>query len=293
MLEVIARGTAGLYRKPALAAGLYAVALAGVLTTPLAAGPLGPNVAARSTRRGEAGDTPAASAVGSPPPEVLLLREIEGAGLRVSERGYRTGESLWSPGDPDDRLLFVVSGVVRVYRTYGDDHKEATTDVLKDGGLLGGSDLSGLGHREDFAEAATEAWVVAVRKAAVEWLVRRRPEAALPLLSASSERMRHAEELASILIPREVSARLAALLLRLGERFGEEAQGGPAGAVGIGLRLTHQDLASMVVSTREAVSKVVSEFRRAGLAESRDQRIVLLDLPGLRNVAEGKTVDDA
>ena len=293
-LEEVTRGAEGVYRRPALAGTLYALALVGVLAAPLVGGPSGPSAAARGTRRGVAGAAPVGPPAGAPPPEALLLREIEGAGLRVTERRYRAGDAVWAPGDPDDRLLFVVSGVVRVYRTYGAEHKEATTDVLKDGGLLGGPDLSGSGHREDFAEAATEALVVAVRKAAVEWLVRRRPEAALPLLSASSERMRRSEELAAILAPREVSARLAALLLRLGERFGEEvARDGPPGeplrgAVEIGLRLPHRELASMVASTREAVSKVVSDFRRAGLAEARNQRVVLLDLRGLRDVAQGK-----
>jgi CRP-like cAMP-binding protein len=39
------------------------------------------------------------------------------------------------------------------------------------------------------------------------------------------------------------------------------------------VRLTHQDLANMIVSTREAVSKVMSEFQRAGLIEVRKRRI--------------------
>ena len=38
-------------------------------------------------------------------------------------------------------------------------------------------------------------------------------------------------------------------------------------------RLRHQDLANMIVSTREAVSKVMSEFQRAGLIEVRKRRI--------------------
>jgi len=39
------------------------------------------------------------------------------------------------------------------------------------------------------------------------------------------------------------------------------------------VQLTHQDLANMVFSTREAVSKVMSEFKRSGLIEVRNRRI--------------------
>jgi CRP-like cAMP-binding protein len=52
------------------------------------------------------------------------------------------------------------------------------------------------------------------------------------------------------------------------------------------VRLTHQDLANMIASTREAVSKVMSEFQRDGLIEVRDRRIHVTprlaeDFPGL------------
>jgi CRP-like cAMP-binding protein len=46
------------------------------------------------------------------------------------------------------------------------------------------------------------------------------------------------------------------------------------------MRLTHQDLANMIVSTREAVSKVMSEFQREGLIEVRDRRIAITPSPG-------------
>jgi CRP-like cAMP-binding protein len=39
------------------------------------------------------------------------------------------------------------------------------------------------------------------------------------------------------------------------------------------VRLTHQDLANMIVSTREAVSKVMSEFQRDGLIKVRNRTI--------------------
>jgi CRP-like cAMP-binding protein len=38
-------------------------------------------------------------------------------------------------------------------------------------------------------------------------------------------------------------------------------------------RLRHQDLANMIFSTREAVSKEMSEFQRAGLIEVRKRKI--------------------
>ena len=75
------------------------------------------------------------------------------------------------------------------------------------------------------------------------------------------------------LLHREVSTRLATLLLNLGERFGERDGTGTL----IDVRLTHQDLANMIASTREAVSKVMSELQRDGIIESRNRRIVIIN----------------
>jgi CRP/FNR family transcriptional regulator len=74
---------------------------------------------------------------------------------------------------------------------------------------------------------------------------------------------------------------LATLLIHLGERFGE------SNAVGtlIDVRLTHQDLANMIASTREAVSKVMSELQRDGVIESRNRRIVIVNGEALAEYA--------
>ena len=50
------------------------------------------------------------------------------------------------------------------------------------------------------------------------------------------------------------------------------------------VRLTHQDLANMIASTREAVSKVMSEFQRDGYIEVRSRKIVVLDRDALSRV---------
>jgi CRP/FNR family transcriptional regulator len=83
-----------------------------------------------------------------------------------------------------------------------------------------------------------------------------------------------------------VSTRLATLLLNLGDRFGSQENG--AGTV-LQVRLTHQDLANMIASTREAVSKVMSEFQRDGHIETRNRQIAILDRASLMEQASIQT----
>jgi len=215
------------------------------------------------------------------PPRYLRLEDFETEGIRVVERRYAARDTIFAPGDPDGQLYFLVEGTVRLFRIYG-GHKEATIALLKEGGVFGELTLEEAPWQTAFAEAVTGTRVLTVRKSTLTEVIKRRPEFALKLFSSFSERLRQSDEVIESLLDREVSARLAKLLSHLGDRFGE-----PNGSCTVlNVRLTHQDLANMIVSTREAVSKVMSEFQRGGLIEVRNRRISVtpqLDEFAIRN----------
>lgn len=213
-------------------------------------------------------------------PEGFNLQDFEDAGLRAVERRFGPKDIIFTPGDPDDQLYFVLSGAVRLYKMYG-DYKEATTALLKDGGIFGKISLVEGRWQDVFAEAVTEARVASIQKAALERAVKSRPEFALKLFSSLSERLRQSDEVIESLLHREVSTRLATLFLNLSERFGEYDGEGTI----LDIRLTHQDLANMIASTREAVSKVMSEFQRDNVIESRNRKIVILNRDALAEYA--------
>jgi CRP-like cAMP-binding protein len=213
-------------------------------------------------------------------PEGFDLKDFEEAGLRFVERRFGPKDTIFAPGDPDDQLYFLLSGTIRLYKIYG-DYKEATTALLKDGGVFGKLNLVEGRWQDVFAEAVTESRVAGIQKASLERVIKSDPAFALKLFSSLSERLRQSDEVIESLLHREVSCRLATLLLNLDERFGEENGAGRL----IDVRLTHQDLANMIASTREAVSKVMSEFQRDGVVESRNRRIAIIDGDALAEYA--------
>ena len=200
----------------------------------------------------------------------LSLEDFEKAGVPVAERRFGAKDMIFAPGDPDGQLYFLIEGAVRLYKIYG-AFREATVALLRDGDLFGELDLVGTTCQNAFAETITASRVAVVRKPNLIEAVGRHPEFALKLLSSFSERLRQSDEVIESLLEREVSARLATLLSNLGERFGEATGSGTL----IDMRLTHQDLANMIVSTREAVSKVMSEFQRDGVIEVSSRRIII------------------
>ena len=208
-----------------------------------------------------------------PPPadaghDGLSIEDFECAGIRAAERRFGARDLIFVPGDSGAQLYFVLEGVVRLYKIYGDS-REATVALLTRGDVFGEPSLGGTTRQDDFAETMVASRVAVVRKPSLVEAVKRRPEFALELYSSFSRRLGRSDETIESLLDREVSTRLATLLSHLAGRFGEPD--GPATVLSV--RLTHQDLANMVASTREAVSKVMSEFRRAGLIEVRGRRI--------------------
>src|SRR5215216_333035 len=215
-------------------------------------------------------------------PEGFDLQDFEDAGLRVVERRFGPRDTIFTPGDPDDQLYFLLSGTVRLYKIYG-DYKEATTALLKEGGVFGKLNLVEGRWQDVFAEAVTDSKVASIQKASIERVIKSDPGFALKLFSSFSERLRQSDEVIESLLHREVSARLATLLLNLAERFGEGDESG----TNLGVRLTHQELANMIASTREAVSKVMGEFQREGAIEVHNRKIVLVNKEAIAKRASG------
>ncbi len=228
----------------------------------------------------------------------LSHTDFEEAGIRVAERRYGAKDDIFVPRDPDRHLYFVLSGTVRLYKIYG-DYKEATVALLKEGGVFGELSLQEGPGQTVFAHASTDARVAVVQKSVLVEVVKRDPEIVIKLFSSLSERLKQSEDVMDSLLERKVSARLAKLLQNLGDRFGETN----GFTTVLDMHLTHQDLANMIVSTREAVAKAMSEFQRDGLIEVRNRKIAIsprlardalgdsLSIPGAANVRGGVTRD--
>jgi CRP/FNR family transcriptional regulator len=95
-----------------------------------------------------------------------------------------------------------------------------------------------------------------------------------------SERLRTAEDQIEALAFRPVPERLAGKLLELMDRYGRVTPNG----IRIDERFTHMQLAEMIGTSRETLTKVLNELRESGLIDVRDRLIWVLDADGLENL---------
>ncbi|MBA2618250.1 MAG: Crp/Fnr family transcriptional regulator [Rubrobacter sp.] len=201
-----------------------------------------------------------------------LLRLLEEMGIATADRTYRPGDAVYREGEYGDALYVLVSGVMKLFRPYSGS-KEATLRLLRPWDIFGHLAFAGEARQRAYAEAVTDCVVTKVPKIFVERAVRQESRVAFKIMTLLELRLVQYEELVKCLLPRETEVRLANLLPLLAQKFGDRRDG----VVTIDLRLTHQDLAAMVASTRESVTKVLNEMRGRDLIEIEAGRITLKD----------------
>ncbi len=209
-----------------------------------------------------------------------LLELLHDMGVATADRGYDPGDAIYREGEYGDALYIVVSGVLKLFRPYSGS-KEATLRLLRPWDIFGHLAFEGDTKQRAYAEAVTKCTVTKVPKVFVERAVRQEPRVAFKLMTLLELRLVQYEELVKCLLPRETEVRIANLLPLLAQKFSET----DGASVTINLRLTHQDLAAMVASTRESVTKVLNDMRNREIIAIEAGRITLKDSRTLQEIS--------
>jgi len=194
------------------------------------------------------------------------------------------GQQILSPDDDPDRIHIVKKGRVRVYRM-SPDGKQLTLDIHEKGTILGDMELLGQDRLpEAYAEAMDDAVICTITPDELRKLIERYPVIGVNIIRHLSRRLRAAEEELEAMAYQRVDQRVARKLLDLGRRFGVATERGTL----IGARLTQQELAEMVGTTRETLAHTLGDFRRRGLLDTERQQVLIRDAERLAEVADGE-----
>ena len=186
-----------------------------------------------------------------------------------TERKYRKGATIFSKGDPSNALFIVKSGKVRIL-SVSDKGTETIVHILKEGAIFGELLLSEE-HRAFTAVAGTDALVTVLPKGSLVELLTAIPTVSKNFVQLLSKRLAKVELEHGDFGHTWSYNRLKKVLLRLCEEHGKET---PKGTL-IPLRLTHEDLANLIGTTRETVTTQMIRFRRMGLVKRQDRFIVV------------------
>ncbi len=190
------------------------------------------------------------------------LRTLAGSAVKVS---CPKNKLLLSEGDCTDCLYVIISGRVKVYRT-DEDGKQVILAMLGAGEYFGEMALLDNEPRSASCITRTDCELLTIPKEGFMEIFSLNPTA-LNLLKGMSHRLREANQMIKSLALFDVYGRVARLLTDMAEPDGDRKI--------IPERLTHQEIANMVGSSREMVSIILKELTEGGFVSVADRQIQL------------------
>ena len=154
-----------------------------------------------------------------------------------------------------DTLFIIISGKVKV-TTFSESGKEVIFSILNEGDFFGDMSLMDGKPRSATVISIEDSELRLLRRNDFIKLVEEHPGIALKLLEELTTRLRKADERIESLAILDVTGRVAGILLQLADEHGEKTDNG----VVIKSRPTHQELANMVGTTRETVTRVLKQL---------------------------------
>jgi CRP/FNR family transcriptional regulator/CRP/FNR family cyclic AMP-dependent transcriptional regulator len=195
------------------------------------------------------------------------LRELMAVTRR---RTFRAGEVIFHRDDPGQILYIIKDGKVKIC-LISPDGQEISLVVFGKGEYFGEFSLfDGLPRSADaITLERTECYTL--QRSDFDNVILKNPKIALKLLEALTRRLRSTDQMVEDLIFLDVYGRVAKKLLELAETHGTPTEDGNR----IDVRLTQQELASMVGASRESVNKVMGYFTDKKILSTDKHRITI------------------
>ena len=195
----------------------------------------------------------------------------------AKRRAFRSGEVIFHRDDPGQVLYMIKEGKVKIC-IISPDGQEISLAMFGKGECFGEfALLDGLPRSAD-AVALEKVECYTLQRSDFHNAIMKNPKIAIQVLEALTKRLRNTDNMVEDLIFLDVYGRVAKKLLELADAHGIKTDDG----VRIDVRLTQQELASMVGASRESVNKVMGYFSEKDFISTDKHRITLHRIADLK-----------
>ncbi|HYW77365.1 MAG TPA: Crp/Fnr family transcriptional regulator [Gammaproteobacteria bacterium] len=210
------------------------------------------------------------------PASPRLLATLRGLASVIA---LESGDDLFQQGDAADTLYVLDEGTLEI-SVISDDGRRLAVNVLRSGTIFGEVALFDGGRRSATVTALEACRVLRIHRRAVISEVRSNPEFALDMLRLCIRRFLWVNALLEDQVFQPLGVRLARRVAFLLESSGE----------GNIVPMSQRELADHVGATREAVTKTLADWKKAGIVEIGRGRITIVDVDALQERAATGTV---
>jgi CRP/FNR family transcriptional regulator, cyclic AMP receptor protein len=185
---------------------------------------------------------------------------------------FPRGHTVFTEGEPGDRLYIIISGKVKLGRRSADGRQNILA-IMGPSDMFGELSIFDPGPRTSSATTITKVHAVSMDRDALKAWIKDRPEIAGQLLRVLARRLRRTNNNLADLIFTDVPGRVANQLLQLAKRFGTRE----GGALRVTHDLTQQEIAQLVGASRETVNKALVDFAQRGWIRWNGKSLLISD----------------
>ncbi|AYO32095.1 MAG: family transcriptional regulator, cyclic receptor protein [Thermoanaerobacteraceae bacterium] len=190
----------------------------------------------------------------------------------VQAARYRKGVVIFQEGDPGEAVYFIKSGKIKIYKS-DEEGREYILHIFQEGDVFAEAVLLGGGSYPASAEAVEDSVVGFIKNCDLEKLISQNLQISLKIIKVMAGRLREAQEQIKNLAFRDTYDRTACLLHKICLDYGHRTTNG----IEVDLPFTRQEMAALVGTSRETVTRVLSDMKKNGIIDMDRQKIIVLN----------------
>lgn len=204
--------------------------------------------------------------------DLLKINEI------TIQRNYRKGSIIFMEGDTGEAFYFIKSGKVKIYKT-SPDGRELIFAILSEGDVFAEVTLFNDINYPASAEVMEDASLGMIKNQDLEGVISKNAELALAIIKVLSRKLFNSQQKVKELALGDTFMRTAQTIIKLAEEHGKKTDEG----LEVKLDISRQELANMIGTARETVSRALSQFKKEGSVDISGKKIIVKDMQKLKS----------
>lgn len=192
---------------------------------------------------------------------------------------FNKSEVIFFEGDKGEAIYFVKSGKVKISKI-SPQGKEHIIKLMEDGEIFAESLLFVGGCYPATAEAIEDSYIIVIRNSDIENLILKNSEIALGIIKHMAKRLQNVAVIIENLALKDSVGRTISILLTFARKRGIRIKEG----IEIELNLNRQDLANMVGTSRENMTRILSQLSKDGIIKLLRHKIIIKDIVKLKKM---------
>ncbi len=204
-------------------------------------------------------------------------RQLDSIWRLSVEQKYKKNEMILFEDELDTRLFIIIKGTVKLTRI-SEEGREYIFSFLGEGDFFGELSLLDDEIRSTNAVAVKDSTIISFQRSDYVKIFRQFPQITLNLLREMTQRLRERDRMIKSMSLQNATGKVACTILR----FADDAGDINMGQVEIPRLPPHRDIANMVGTSRETISRAINWLTEQGYLQKEGGRLIIKDYENFR-----------